>query len=55
VIIALILLCIVVGVLMYLLSADPKRAEVGRILFFCGMLALLLGGAEKLVALFTHS
>lgn len=37
-----------VGVLMYALSANPKLVEVGRIMFFCGLLAvcLLLGGTS---------
>jgi len=35
-----------VGLLMYLLCSQPKAAEVGRILFFCGMLVFTfaLGG-----------
>jgi hypothetical protein len=30
-----------VGVLLYALSASPKLAEIGRILFFCGLLVAL--------------
>lgn len=31
----------VVGVLVYALSANPKLAEIGRLSFFAGLLALL--------------
>lgn len=37
------LLVAVVGLLMYALSANPKLSEAGRIMFFCGLLAFLLG------------
>lgn len=30
----------VVGILLYFISANGKVQEVGRILFFCGLLAL---------------
>ncbi len=30
------------GVLMYALSANPKVAEIGRLMFACGVLATLL-------------
>lgn len=36
------LLAALIGVLMYALSANPKLAEIGRILFFSGALAFLL-------------
>jgi len=36
------LLVALVGVLMYALCANPKLAEVGRIMFFAGLLAFLL-------------
>jgi len=43
------LLIALIGVLMYALSANPKLNEVGRIMFFCGLLAFLLtGGAEAI-------
>jgi hypothetical protein len=38
------LLVAVIGVLMYALCANPKLAEVGRIMFWTGLLAFLLGG-----------
>jgi len=37
-----------IGVLMYALCVNPKLAETGRIMFFCGLLAFLLQG-EQLV------
>lgn len=37
------LLVAVVGLLMYALSANPKLVEIGRIMFFAGLLAFLLG------------
>lgn len=39
------LLCAVVGVLMYALSTNAKLVEVGRLMFFAGILAFLLGAA----------
>ena len=36
------LLVALIGVLMYALCAQPKLAEIGRIMFFCGLLAFLL-------------
>ena len=36
------LLVALVGVLMYALLGNPKLAEIGRIAFFCGLLAFLL-------------
>ena len=41
-IIAVTLLVALVGVLMYALSTNPKLNEIGRIMFFCGLLAFLL-------------
>ena len=38
-----------VGLLMYALVANPKLAEIGRICFFCGLLAFLLGVPSHLV------
>jgi len=42
-IIALSMLVLIIGVLMYALSTNPKNQELGRIMFFCGLLAFLLG------------
>lgn len=36
------LLIAVIGVLVYALAANPKFAELGRIMFFCGLLAFLI-------------
>jgi hypothetical protein len=38
------LLVAIIGVLMYALCTNPKLVEVGRILFWTGTLAFLLGG-----------
>ena len=35
-------LCIILGALMYGLAANPKVAEMGRLLFACAVLAVLL-------------
>jgi hypothetical protein len=53
VIIALTLLVALVGLLMYILAANPKLQEIGRILFFAGVLAFLLN-SEKLLTLLPH-
>lgn len=44
------LLVALVGLLMYALSANPKPAEIGRILLWCGLLAFLLtyGGSSTI-------
>lgn len=39
------LLVCIVGLLMYALSANPKIVEIGKIMFFCGLLAFLITGA----------
>ena len=54
-IIALTLLVALVGVLMYSLSANPKLIEIGRIMFFCGLLAFLLVGYEGLITVLPHA
>jgi hypothetical protein len=36
------LLVALVGVLMYALCVNAKLGEIGRIMFFCGLLAFLL-------------
>ena len=48
------LLVAIVGVLMYALSANPKVAEMGRIMFFAGLLAFLLAGGEQVITLFNR-
>lgn len=37
------LLVSIVGVLMYALSANPKVSQIGRDMFWVGLLAFLLG------------
>lgn len=37
-----------IGVLMYAFSPNAKVAEIGRLLFFAGALALLLTGAHSI-------
>lgn len=41
------LLVALIGVLMYALLDAPKLAEIGRIAFFCGLLAFLLQVAHS--------
>lgn len=50
-IIALTLLVSLIGVLMYALCVNPKLQEIGRIMFFAGLLAFLMNGAEPLFKL----
>lgn len=50
-IIVLPLLIALIGVLMYAFSTNAKVSEVGRIMFFCGLLAFLLRGAGEVIAL----
>jgi len=38
------LLVCVIGLLMYALCTNPKLQEVGRIMFWTGLLAFLIGG-----------
>ena len=38
------LLIAVIGLLMYALCSNPKLIEVGRIMFWTGLLAFMLGG-----------
>ena len=42
-----------VGALVYALSAHVKAAELGRIMFFCGLLAFLLE-VQRVVSLLPH-
>lgn len=51
--IALNLIVLVVGLLMYALSVNPKLCEVGRIMFAFGLLAFLLGSGA-LATVFPH-
>lgn len=45
------LLFALIGVLMYALCANVKLAEIGRILFWTGMLAFLLSSGKLLTVL----
>jgi len=38
------LLISLIGLLMYVLASNPKVVEIGRIMFWTGLLAFLLGG-----------
>jgi hypothetical protein len=38
------LLIAVIGLIMYFICSNPKLVEVGRIMFWTGLLAFLLGG-----------
>jgi hypothetical protein len=45
----------VVGLIMYVLATNPKITEVGRIMFWTGLLSFLLGGGPTAAAgLFHH-
>jgi len=37
------LLIALIGAFLYAFSVNPKLVEIGRICFFCGLLAFLLG------------
>jgi Na+/phosphate symporter len=39
------------GLLMYAFASNPKVQELGRIMFFCGVLAFLLKGGGEAVGL----
>lgn len=40
------LLVALIGVLMYALCVNPKLAEIGRLMFACGLLAFLLNDGQ---------
>jgi Na+/phosphate symporter len=40
------------GLLMYILASNPKVVELGRLLFFCGSLAVTLQLAGKTFRVF---
>lgn len=46
------LILALIGVAVYLLSSNAKVQEIGRIVFFCGMLAVALTLAQKMVKIF---
>lgn len=37
------LLIALIGAVMHILCANPKLAEIGRVMMFCGLLAFLIG------------
>ena len=50
-IVALSLLVALVGMLMYLLSGNPKIQELGRIMFAAGVFAFLFVGGDTVISL----
>jgi len=44
------LIVALIGVLMYALCANPKLQEIGRLMFFAGLLAFLLVGGKEMVS-----
>lgn len=46
------LLIALIGVLMFALAPSEKLQEIGKIMFFCGLLAFLLVGGPQAVSLF---
>lgn len=45
------LLVALIGLLMYILAGNPKIQELGRLMFFAGVLAFLLVGGGPAVGL----
>jgi len=45
------LIIALIGVLMYALSANGKLVEIGRIMFFCGLLTFLFNVGSATVSL----
>ena len=48
---ALPVIVLLLGLLAYALSANPKVAELGRLSFFAGLLAVCVAAAERMVRL----
>jgi len=46
------LLIAIIGLLMYALASHAKVVEIGRIMFWTGLLAFLLANGEKMLAPF---
>jgi Na+/phosphate symporter len=44
------LLVALIGLVVYAISTNPKAAEIGRLMFACGLLAFLLTTVPHLVA-----
>lgn len=49
---ALALVVATVGVLLYLLASNSKTQEIGRLMFFCGLLALMLTQGQRTFKIF---
>ena len=45
-----VIVCLI-GLLIYALSANPKVAELGRLAFFAGLLAICIATAERMTRL----
>lgn len=45
------ILAAIIGLLMYVLESNPKVSEIGRLLFFAGILVSLFIAGEKTVKL----
>ena len=41
-------LVLIIGLIMYMVSKDGKVQEMGRVMFSCGLLALLLTGGSSI-------
>jgi Na+/phosphate symporter len=41
----------VIGVLLYAFAANPKASEIGRLMFFCGLLVLTFALAHEVLRL----
>jgi Na+/phosphate symporter len=48
-VVGLALLVAIIGVLMYALCTNNKLQEIGKMMFFAGLLAFLLGGGKILI------
>ena len=46
------LLIALIGLLMYALCVQPKLQEIGRIMFFCGLLVALMGSGSASLEVF---
>jgi Na+/phosphate symporter len=54
-VIAFALLVCLIGLLMFWLASNPKTVEIGKLMFFAGLLAFLLTGVAPLVAIFSRA
>ncbi len=37
----------IVGLLMFILASNPKVSEIGKMMFFCGLMALMFSSARE--------